>query len=90
MPVFHKGERVESVRDKMRAAKFSFPGQTDGETIIAALIGHFGPDVLAIRVAEAVVEAAPDIPVLARKPARAVKAEAKPEPKAKEEEKTEK
>lgn len=81
MPVFHRGERQESVREKMKAAKFTFPGQTDGETIIAALIGHFGPDVLAIRVAEAVVEAAPDIPVLVKKPAKA----RAPKPEAKEE-----
>ena len=81
MPVFHRGKRQESVRDKMKAAKFTFPGQTDGETIIAALINHFGPDVLAIRVAEAVVEAAPDIPVLAKKSAKApvLKPEAKEE-----------
>lgn len=80
MPVFHQGVKQESVRDKMKAARFTFPAKTDGETIMAALIGHFGVDVLALRLAEAVSDAAPDIPVLARKSAKK-----RPEPKAKEE-----
>lgn len=81
MPVFHKGERQESVRDKMKAAKFTFPAKTDGETIIAALIEHFGVDVLALRLAEAVSDAAPDIPVLTRRPSRRKVKEEEPKKK---------
>lgn len=80
MPVFHKGERQESVRDKMKAAKFTFPAKTDGDTVFVALVARFGVDMLALRLAEAVGAAAPDIAVLTKKPTRA-----RPKQEAKEE-----